>query len=85
MSAIKATSVGLVVAYFMLSALTVLNNYTTPRIGQSMMNDLRGALYNHLHRLSLAFHNRRQVVDLLYRVTTGISPLSVTPRGWRDG
>jgi len=33
------------------------------------VNDLRGALYNHLQRLSLAFHNRRQVGDLLYRVT----------------
>ena len=46
-----------------------INNHTTIRIGQSMVNDLRGALYNHLQRLSLAFHNRRQVGDLLYRVT----------------
>lgn len=64
-----ATCIGLVVVYLILGALTVLNNYTTIRIGQSMVNDLRGALYNHLQRLSLAFHNRRQVGDLLYRVT----------------
>ena len=60
---------GLVGIYMALGGLTLLNNYTTIRIGQSMVNDLRGALYNHLQRLSLAFHNRRQVGDLLYRVT----------------
>jgi ATP-binding cassette subfamily B protein/subfamily B ATP-binding cassette protein MsbA len=64
-----AACVGLVVVYIVLGALTMLNNYTTIRIGQSLVNDLRGALYNHLQRLSLAFHNRRQVGDLLYRVT----------------
>ncbi len=64
-----AACVGLVGIYLVLGGLSVLNNYTTIRIGQSMVNDLRGALYNHLQRLSLAFHHRRQVGDLLYRVT----------------
>src|SRR5438309_7014916 len=65
-----AACAGLVVVYIVLGALNMLNNYTTARIGQNMVNDLRGALYTHLQRLSLAFHNRRQVGDLLYRVTT---------------
>lgn len=60
---------GLVGIYLVLGGFNILNNYTTIRIGQSMVNDLRGALYHHLQRLSLAFHNRRQVGDLLYRVT----------------
>ena len=60
---------GLVGIYIVLGILNLVNNHTTIRIGQSMVNDLRGALYNHLQRLSLAFHNRRQVGDLLYRVT----------------
>ena len=64
-----AACVGLVVVYIVLGALTMLNNYTTIRIGQSLVNDLRGALYHHLQRLSLAFHHRRQVGDLLDRVT----------------
>ena len=64
-----ATCVGLVGIYVTLGLLSLVNNHTTIRIGQSMVNDLRGALYNHLQRLSLAFHNRRQVGDLLYRVT----------------
>jgi len=59
----------LIVIYAVLGVLNLINNHTTICIGQSMVNDLRGALYSHLQRLSLAFHNRRQVGDLLYRVT----------------
>ncbi|MBI3758022.1 MAG: ABC transporter ATP-binding protein [Deltaproteobacteria bacterium] len=64
-----AVCLSMVAIYLFLGGLNVLNNYTTIRIGQSMVNDLRGAVYNHLQRLSLAFHHRRQVGDLLYRVT----------------
>lgn len=59
----------LVIIYLLLGGLTVLNNYTTIKIGQMMVNDLRRDIYSHLQRLSLAFHSRRQVGDLLYRVT----------------
>jgi ATP-binding cassette subfamily B protein/subfamily B ATP-binding cassette protein MsbA len=60
---------GLVVIHLGAGALTLLHNYTTIRVGQSMVNDLRGALYAHLQRLSLAYHNRQRVGDLLYRIT----------------
>ena len=59
----------IVVVHFGAGALTLLHNYTTIRVGQNMVNDLRGALYAHLQRLSLAFHGRQRVGDLLYRVT----------------
>ena len=49
--------------------LTLWHNYTAIRVGQSMVNDLRGDLYAHLQRLSLAYHSRQRVGDLLYRVT----------------
>jgi len=49
--------------------LTLLHNVTTIGVGQRMVNDLRGALYAHLQRLSLAFHSRQKVGDLMYRVT----------------
>src|SRR6516225_1073283 len=62
-------SVGMVVVHFGAGALTLLHNYTAIRIGQHMVNDLRGALYAHLQRLSLAFHSRQRVGDLLYRIT----------------
>jgi ATP-binding cassette subfamily B protein/subfamily B ATP-binding cassette protein MsbA len=47
----------------------VLSNWLTVDIGQRMVNDFRSDLYAHLARLSLAFHSRRQVGDLLYRLT----------------
>ncbi len=62
-------AIGLVIIYIVLGGITLLNNYTTIKIGQKMVNDMRRDLYAHLQRLSLAFHNRRQVGDLLYRVT----------------
>jgi ATP-binding cassette subfamily B protein len=61
--------VGIVVVQIAAGGLTLLHNYTTIGVGQRMVNDLRGALYSHLQRLSLAFHSRQQVGDLMYRVT----------------
>jgi ATP-binding cassette subfamily B protein len=60
--------VGLVLIYLLLGGLHVLNDYTTIRIGQRMVNDLRRDLYSHLQRLSLAFHTKQPIGDLLYRV-----------------
>ncbi|MEN6441755.1 MAG: ABC transporter ATP-binding protein [Syntrophobacter sp.] len=62
-------SIGMVLIYLLLGGITLLNNYTTIKIGQKMVNDMRRDLYAHLQRLSLAFYSRRQVGDLLYRVT----------------
>src|SRR5881628_1460066 len=59
----------LVAVYALLGALGVSSNYATISVGQRMVNDFRAELYAHLQRLSLAFHSRRQVGDLLYRLT----------------
>jgi ATP-binding cassette, subfamily B, bacterial len=59
----------MVVVHFGAGALTLLHNYTTIRVGQSIVNDVRSAIYAHLQRLSLAFHGRQRVGDLLYRIT----------------
>jgi ATP-binding cassette, subfamily B, bacterial len=64
-----AACAALVLIYAILGVLAVVNNYTTINIGQHMVNDLRRDVYAHLQRLSLAFHSRREVGDLLYRVT----------------
>jgi ATP-binding cassette subfamily B protein/subfamily B ATP-binding cassette protein MsbA len=61
---------GLVLIYLLLAGLRVFNDYTTIQIGQKMVNDLRRDLYSQIQRLSLSFHHRRQVGDLLYRLTT---------------
>lgn len=68
MGVLMLACVGLVLIYLLAGGITLLNNYTTIKIGQKMVNDMRAELYNHLQRLSLAFHSRRQVGDLLYRV-----------------
>jgi ATP-binding cassette, subfamily B, bacterial len=76
------TCLALVLIYLFLGGLTLLNNFTTIKIGQKMVNDLRRDLYSHLQRLSLAFHNRRQVGDLLYRVTADTYSIqSITMNG----
>src|ERR1700749_120729 len=62
-------AIGLVVINLGSAALTWLHNVTTIAVGQGMVNDLRGALYAHLQRLSLAFHSRQKVGDLMYRIT----------------
>ena len=72
--------IGLVVVYVMLGGLHILNNYTTIRIGQGMVNDLRRNLYSHLQRLSLSFYHRQQLGDLMYRITAdtmGIQTLTM--------
>lgn len=59
---------GLVVIYLVLGILNVTNNYLTISIGQRMVNDLRAELFHHLQRLSLSFHRRREVGDLMVRI-----------------
>jgi ATP-binding cassette subfamily B protein/subfamily B ATP-binding cassette protein MsbA len=61
---------GLVLVHVGSAVLTLSHNYTAIRVGQLMVNDLRGALYAHLQRLSLAYHGRQRVGDLLYRITS---------------
>jgi ATP-binding cassette subfamily B protein/subfamily B ATP-binding cassette protein MsbA len=60
---------GLVAIHALLGVVAVWNNYTTISIGQGMVNDLRSRFYAHLQRLSLSFHARAGVGDLIYRVT----------------
>ena len=75
-----AACAGLVLVYVVVGGLRVLNDYTTIRIGQGMVNDLRRDLYGRIQRLSLSFHTRQQVGDLMYRITAdtlGIQTLTM--------
>jgi ATP-binding cassette subfamily B protein len=60
---------GIIVVQFIAGALTLLHNYTAIGVGQRMVNDLQGSLYSHLQRLSLAFHSRQKVGDIMFRIT----------------
>jgi ATP-binding cassette, subfamily B, bacterial len=64
-----AACIGLVVVNVGAGLLEYLHNRTTIAVGQHMVNDLRGALYAHLQRLSLAYHSRQRVGDLMHRIT----------------
>ncbi|HVH80337.1 MAG TPA: ABC transporter ATP-binding protein [Stellaceae bacterium] len=61
--------IGMVIVNMGGGGFTQLHYYTSIRVGQSMVNDLRGALYAHLQRQSLAYHGRQRVGDLMYRIT----------------
>jgi ATP-binding cassette subfamily B protein/subfamily B ATP-binding cassette protein MsbA len=60
----------MVIVHLGTGLLTLWHNYTTIKVGQAMVNDLRGDLYAHLQRLSLAYHTRQRVGDLMYRITS---------------
>src|SRR6185369_9533259 len=62
---LAAACLALVGIYGLLGALGVTSNYATISVGQRMVDDFRSELYAHLQRLSLAFHSRRSVGDLL--------------------
>ena len=66
---LAVATAGLVLVYLLLGLVAVWNNYTTISIGQGMVNDLRSGFYAHVQRLSLSFHARAGVGDLIYRVT----------------
>jgi ATP-binding cassette, subfamily B, bacterial len=66
---VAAACAGLVAIHLATGALTVLYNWMAIGLGQRMVSDLRMRIYTHLQRLSLAFHGRQKVGDLMMRVT----------------
>jgi ATP-binding cassette, subfamily B, bacterial len=59
----------LVAIYLVLGLLGVASNYVTISIGQRMVNDIRAQMFDHLQKMSLSFHRRREVGDLMVRIT----------------
>jgi ATP-binding cassette, subfamily B, bacterial len=70
LSLLLLACIGIVIVNFGAGALNLWHNYTTIKVGQRMVNDLRSDLYAHLQRLSLAYHTRQRVGDLMYRITS---------------
>lgn len=68
MDLLFVSCVGGVVIYLLTGTLSIANNYITVSIGQRMVNDLRSQLFDHLQRLSLGFHRRREIGDLMVRM-----------------
>lgn len=49
--------------------------YVTTSVGQWITYDLRRALYSHVQRLSLAFHDQKRTGDLITRVTDDVDAI----------
>ena len=60
---------GILLMQLLMGALTVVSTYILISIGLRMVFRLRCRLFDHLQRLSLAFHDTTKVGDSLYRVT----------------
>ncbi len=71
-STLALVAAGLVLAVVFRNLLSFLNSATLARIGHRFVFDLRFATWRHLHRLSIAFHNRTQVGKIMARVTADI-------------
>jgi ATP-binding cassette subfamily B protein/subfamily B ATP-binding cassette protein MsbA len=65
---LAAACSALVLIYVVVGLINIVNNYATISIGQRMVNDLRAQMFDHLQKLSLGFHRRRQVGDLMVRI-----------------
>ncbi len=67
--------------FFLGWALALASAYANIGFGQRMVYDLAEDLYRHLQRLSLKFHSRKSVGDLLRRVTTDTGSVSTVVNG----
>jgi len=59
----------LVVIQAVVGLISMWSNHVSINLGHRMVIDLRDDLYGHLQRLSLVFHSRQRMGDLMYRIT----------------
>ena len=52
--------------------------YLTTSVAQWVSYDLRLAIYAHIQRLSLAFHDQKRTGDLISRVTADIDAIQLS-------
>ncbi|MBM3532898.1 MAG: ABC transporter ATP-binding protein [Alphaproteobacteria bacterium] len=59
----------LVAIQVVVGLISMWSNHVSIDLGHRMVTDLRDDLYGHLQRLSLVFHSRQRMGDLMYRIT----------------
>jgi ATP-binding cassette subfamily B protein/subfamily B ATP-binding cassette protein MsbA len=64
-----AACVALVAIQAVVGLISMWSNHVSINLGHRMVTDLRDDLYGHLQRLSLVFHSRQRMGDLMYRIT----------------
>jgi ATP-binding cassette subfamily B protein/subfamily B ATP-binding cassette protein MsbA len=62
--------VGGVLVTLLQHGLTVLDNYVNTKLDQNMVLDFRSDLFQHVQRLSLAFHDRRRTGKLIFAINS---------------
>jgi subfamily B ATP-binding cassette protein MsbA len=72
---IKFACVAVVVIAILDAISTYSEKYLTTSVGQWVTYDLRRALYAHIQRLSLAFHDQKRTGDLISRVTSDVDDI----------
>ncbi len=63
---------GMILISLMTGAIGVVQSYLSTQVGQSVMHDLRTAVYRHLQRLSLAFFTKTRTGEVQSRIANDI-------------
>ena len=70
---VLTVAAGMVLVVAIVDAIcTYTEKYFITNVGQWVVHDLRRALYAHIQRMSLAFHDQSQTGDLISRITSDI-------------
>ncbi len=74
-AAVKFACISVLVIALLDAISTYAEKYLTTSVGQWVTYDLRRALYAHMQRLSIAFHDQKRTGDLISRVTSDVDDI----------
>jgi len=74
-AAVKFACIAVLVIALLDAISTYTEKYLTTSVGQWVTYDLRRALYAHMQRLSIAFHDQKRTGDLISRVTSDVDDI----------
>src|ERR1700689_5425760 len=69
---------GMIVVAVLNSSFSVSQTYSSTRVGQRIMHDLRTSVYSHLQRMSLAFFTRTRTGEVQSRIANDIGGMQAT-------
>ncbi len=75
LAAIKFACIAVLAIALLDAVSTYAEKYLTTSVGQWVTYDLRRALYAHMQRLSIAFHDQKRTGDLISRVTSDVDDI----------
>ena len=75
LAAVKFACIAVLAIALLDAVSTYTEKYLTTSVGQWVTYDLRRALYAHMQRLSIAFHDQKRTGDLISRVTSDVDDI----------